>query len=118
MTILEENSDRRQSGVERHIQTILTLGIVALMTWQLSTIEEMRVELAILSGRVDALAARVDDAASDRYSTIDAQRDFALRDQVLKTMDERVTRLEDQCLDNGSSRKKTSKTDLEYAVFF
>jgi hypothetical protein len=97
VTILEDSHDRRQSGVERHIQTILTLCIVALMTWQLSTIEEMRVELAILSGRVDALAARVDDAASDRYRTIDSQRDFALRDKIIEGLEYRIQKIEEIC---------------------
>jgi hypothetical protein len=98
VTILEDNSDRRYGGgVERHIQTILTMGVAALLAWQLTTIEEMRVELAILTGRVDALAVRVDEAASDRYRTVDATRDFALRDQVVEGLNYRIKRVEAIC---------------------
>jgi hypothetical protein len=97
VTILEDSSDRRQSSVERHVQTILTLGVAALLAWQLTTIEEMRVEVAILSGRVDALAARVDEASSDRYRTVDATRDFALRDQVIEGLNYRIERVEAIC---------------------
>ena len=98
MTILDSpDSDRRHGGFERHVQSVLTLSVVALLTWQLSTIESMRVEVAILSGRVDALAARVDEASSDRYRTVDATRDFALRDQVIEGLNYRIKRVEAIC---------------------
>ncbi len=118
MTILDQEygNERRQSGVERHIQTILTIGVAGLMAWQLTTIEEMRVELAILSGRVDALAARVDDASADRYRTADANRDFALRDQVIKGLEGRIKRVEDVCsgmkTDKGTSSRKQEKSTV------
>lgn len=107
MSILETELgvERRRSGLERHIQTILTLGVVGLMSWQLVTIEEMRVELAILSGRVDALAARVDEATTDRYRTTDASRDFALRDQVIKGIEYRVQQVEEICSAQNKARK-------------
>ncbi|MEG3640714.1 hypothetical protein [Magnetococcus sp. PR-3] len=96
MTAHEQSVERRR-GLERHVQTILTMGVAALMAWQLTTIEQMRVELAILSGRVDALAARVDDASSDRYRIADAQRDLALRDQAIKALEGRVVQVEEIC---------------------
>lgn len=107
MTILEspDHNERRRGGVERHIQTILTMGVAALLAWQLSTIEEMRVELAILAGRVDALAARVDDASSDRYRTADANRDFALRDQVIRGLEGRIKRVEEICAGQKSDNQ-------------
>jgi hypothetical protein len=107
VTIIEssDHNERRRGGVERHIQTILTMGVAALLAWQLSTIEEMRVELAILAGRVDALAARVDDASADRYRTADAERDLALRDQVIQGLDYRVKRVEEIC----ATQKEGSK---------
>nr|CRH06155.1 conserved protein of unknown function [Candidatus Magnetococcus massalia] len=98
----QHGADRRRptpshNGLERHVQTVLTMGVAALMAWQLTTIEQMRVELAILSGRVDALAARVDEASSERYRSTDAHRDFALRDQAIKALEARVEQVEGIC---------------------
>lgn len=95
MAVLESGEDRRRGGLEKHVQTILTMGVAALLAWQLTAVEEMRIQLATLAGRVEALAARVDEASSDRYRAAEAQRDFALRDQVIHRLEMRVARLED-----------------------
>ncbi len=97
MNAPQPDTERPQGGLERHLQSLLTMGVAGLLGWQLITLEELRVnlqvDLARLSGRVDALAARVDEASSDRYRLADAKRDFALRDQRIQSLEMRIAQM-------------------------
>ena len=85
---------RAMAMMSKHIQTVIAGLVLAVLVWVGTAVSDSRVEIAALRERIDHLSHRMDEAATDRYRTVDAQRDFALRDQAIQNLERRVERLE------------------------
>ncbi len=94
MTLLDLDPDHRNS-MARNIQTVITGLVLAAVVWVGQTVSDSRVEIAYLRERIDQFSRRMDELAADRYRAAEAQRDFALRDQLLQRLEQRVSRLEE-----------------------
>lgn len=76
---LKKEGSKLFDSVHR-LMTILMAGAIA---WMVNTVNTTAQDIAVLKVKVEA-------AVSNRYSSTDALRDFALRDQLLKDHDRRL----------------------------
>ena len=71
--------------------------IVALLVWNFKTVQEMSVTVARQEEKIVGLTATISmlsRVADDRYRSKDADKDFAMRDRIILSLDARVTALE------------------------
>ena len=96
----EKNGDKR-SAVERHIQTIVVTATVALLSWVLLSVLDIRDRLIKFEERLATLQGQVNSGVDDRFRGSDWRREkqvlddrfIRLQNEVEK-MDERVRTLE------------------------
>ena len=84
---------------ERHFQTFVGITILAIGTWVISSTQDQTIAVAVQTQQIKELTKRIDALSAfslDRYTSKDAERDFALRDaemtriwQRLRTVEER-----------------------------
>ena len=82
---------------ERHFQTFVGVTILALGTWLIDTTQTHTIALAVQTERIQTLTIRINSftmATTDRYTSMDASRDFARRDAELKRIYRRLIALE------------------------
>lgn len=79
---------------ERHIHTVLGGLILAALLWVGGAVLDFSQQISVLQVQVAELTRRLDEKTGDRYRGDDAKRDFALRDQRLGALEQRVSRLE------------------------
>lgn len=95
-----DQGDRR-TVLERHIQTILVAGTMALLSWVLLSVLDIRERLTKFEERIATMQAQINTGTDDRFRKSDWLREkerlderfHALRAQVEK-IDERVDKLE------------------------
>ena len=94
--------DRRTSnGFERHLQTVLASVAILLMAWVGLTTYNTSVGMATFAERMSwmgdsilKLEKRLQQAAKDRYTRQDAQRDYTQNIRRFEAIETRVTKLE------------------------
>ena len=99
---------------ERHYQTIIISGSMALMAWVGITVNSSQNKISILNNDIQHLTVQVEKIEAgigdihhltvqvekieagigDRYRAADAKRDFLLRDQQIDGLRKRINRLE------------------------
>lgn len=67
--------ERRAGSIERHVQTLITLGIAGLVAWSASTSLDLKDRVTRLDATVQNLQATVSGATTDRWTGTDAKRD-------------------------------------------
>lgn len=95
----EQNDSR--SVLERHIQTILVAGTMALLSWVLLSVLDIRERLGKFEERIATMQAQINTGTDDRFRKSDWLREkerlderfTALRLQVEKH-DERIDKLD------------------------
>ncbi len=68
---------------ERHFQTVVGVIVLAIGGWVISSTQSQTIAVAVQTEQIKVLTQRIDSLsviAADRYTTKDAERDFALRD--------------------------------------
>ena len=65
-----------QVGLERHVQTIIQVVLVALILWSGQSTLEIKDKVARLEEQIRALSKDVTTASADRYTGAQAARDF------------------------------------------
>lgn len=72
-----------QSALERHLQTLISVAALALLSWNFMQVQELSVSVARMTEQIVTLRAQTEAAMIDRYRGSDAAKDFAVRDQRL-----------------------------------
>lgn len=101
MNLIEHPPELSNGAFGRHVQTVATGMVLAALVWVGQAVSDSRVEIAALRERIDLFSRRMDELAADRYRAAEAQRDFALRDQLLQRLELRVSRLEENLDHHG-----------------
>lgn len=84
----------QMSALEKYFQTGLTSLSIALLAWMGKSQYETSITLTALQVEVRNLNEKLEIATSDRYTSADAGRDFALRDAKIIELERRVSQLE------------------------
>lgn len=79
---------------ERHLQTVFGAVAIGLLFWIFSEVQTSTVSIALLSQQVVVLTERIDTLTEGQYTSVDAARDFAMRDRELDRLGARIERLE------------------------
>jgi len=82
---------------ERHWQSVSAVAIIGLLGWNLLTAHQSAVQLAALQESIAGLQARLTDISertADRYTGEDAEKDFRVRDQILRDHQDRLREIE------------------------
>ena len=86
------------SQMERHMQTGIQIGILALLAWNFTTVQNMEVTIGRLEEKVIAQSSTIvllSKLSDDRYRAKDAARDFVIRDRAILALEARVLHIED-----------------------
>ena len=106
-----ENDDKR-SVFERHLQTILVAGTMAILSWVLLSVLDIRDRLTKFEERLSTLHGQVNTGTDDRFRGSDwrvqkerlDERFLNLKNEVAK-LEDRVDKLErDNIKYHGASR--------------
>ena len=97
---MEENFGPK-SGLERHVQTILVAATIAILSWQLLTILDLRDRLIRFEQQMLSLQSQINQGTDDRFRGSDwrvqkerlDERFYELKGQVQKLSD-RLEKLE------------------------
>jgi len=90
----ERDPEQSASFVERHLQTMIMAALGAVCGWMAMTTQGLTVSVATLTEKVSNLQESVKEERSQLYTRADADRDFALRDNVISNVASRVLVLE------------------------
>lgn len=77
-----------------NLQKIGTAIVIALLIWVGSSLNELQIQSRDQSVRIEHLSSRLDQAAANRYTSIDAARDFARIEVELTNLKQRMDRFE------------------------
>lgn len=77
----------RDSVMGDPIGKILMVVAVGLLTWNIKTTQDLTIDVAVVKEKMTT-------ATTDRYTSKQAESDFALVDQKISTLEERIDSLE------------------------
>lgn len=83
--------------IERHIQTILTALILAILVWVGSTLIDVSEQQAVQVVQIQALNERIaemKESTRDRYTRSDASRDKEAMQERMKSFERRLDQVE------------------------
>lgn len=92
-----ETEHRPPSNLERHIQTIVQVFLVAVCGWMATTVQDTSIQVAKLTERVTYLQIQVENLEAqtdDRYTKSDALGDLNAVNDQLKDIRERLRSVE------------------------
>ena len=90
-----ENDDKR-SVFERHLQTILVAGTMAILSWVLLSVLDIRDRLTKFEERLSTLHAQVNTGTDDRFRGSDWRVQKERLDERFNTLKHEVAKLEDR----------------------
>lgn len=91
------NTPADRSGLERHVQTLISLGIAALIGWAGMTLQDMQTSIASMSVQIQQLQTEVTNLRqlnNDRYPQTQASQDWARNRQELDEIRARLRAVE------------------------
>lgn len=94
---MSEQSEANAEGmsfVEKHLQTMIMAALGAVCGWMALTTQGLTISVATLTEKVSNLQESVKEERGSLYTRTDADRDLALRDQVITNIASRVLALE------------------------
>lgn len=108
-----------QTGLERHVQTVIQFVLVALLLWSGQSTLDIKDKVARLEEQFRAMSKDVNTVASDRYTASQAMRDLenvdkkianieksnAAQDEWIRSMRDRVISLEQDFRASSAQRR-------------
>jgi len=91
-----EEIDDKKSVLERHVQTILVAGTMALLSWVLLSVLDIRDRLTKFEERLATLHAQVNTGTDDRFRGSDWRIQKERLDERFHVLTTQVGRLEDR----------------------
>ena len=90
-----ENDDKK-SVLERHVQTILVAGTMAILSWVLLSVLDIRDRLTKFEERLSTLHGQVNTGTDDRFRGSDWRVQKERLDERFLTLKNEVAKLEDR----------------------